>query len=129
VAGVCISADRATEIVIADASGQQSSIELSGRFTIGRGKNTQTVLGFSQPSQFDPRTMSPLLDLIGVVVMGATAFSDGRLELSFSNSVPIQTCSTTGYEAWHFQFPRAGRAPGGDGSNHISIYGADGHVS
>ena len=125
---ICVSVNRDPEIVTADTNDQHSSIELSDRFTIGRGTNSQTIERHHQQSPFDGRTMSPLLELIGATVTGATAYSDGRLELSFSNSIILETASTTGYEAWHFQYPRAGRPPGGDVSNHISLHGAAGRL-
>ena len=49
--------------------------------------------------------MSPLLELIGASVAEAVAYANGVLELLFSNSITLETFSTTGYEAWHFQFP------------------------
>jgi len=72
--------------------------------------------------------MSPLLEFIGTEVIGATAYADGRLVLSFSNAMTIEIFSKHGYEAWHFQFPRAGRPPGGDVAYHISLYGTDGKL-
>ena len=128
VLAICVSVDRDPEIVTSDPNGQHSSIELSDSFTIGRGTNIPTVERQHQQSPFDGRTMSPLLELIGATVTGPTAYSDGRLELSFSNSIKLETASTTGFEAWHFQYPRAGRSPGADVSNHISLHGADGRL-
>lgn len=122
VIGICVSANHAPEVILADASGHESVVELFDRFSIGRGTEMM-IVHHDRPSM-----MSPLLELVGASVTEATAFADGRLELSFSNSLRIEITSTTGYEAWHFQYPRPGRPPGGDTSNHLSTSGAHGRL-
>ena len=52
VVAVCVSVDRDPEIVVADAVGRQSSIELSDRFTIGRGTHLRTVESRAQQNAF-----------------------------------------------------------------------------
>jgi hypothetical protein len=129
VVAVCISTNQDPELVFCDPDGQQSMIRLSDRFSIGRGLSNVVIEKFSCSARSDPTSLSPLLGLLGSQVTGATAFQDGRLELSFSNSLKLEVFSTTGYEAWHFQYPRPGRPPGGDLSNPISVHGADGHLT
>jgi hypothetical protein len=122
VAEICIAAHRGPGIIIADAERHESIIELADRFSIGRGTDMQTV------EHDRPNLLAPLLELVGASVAAAIAFADGRLELTFSNALKLEIGSTTGYEAWHFQFPRPGRPPGGDVASHISLHGADGHL-
>jgi hypothetical protein len=122
VAEICIAAHRGPAIIIADAERHESIIELDDRFRIGRGTNMQTV------EHDRPDHLPPLLELVGASVTAALASVDGRLELAFSNALKLEIGSTTGHEAWHFQFPRPGRPPGGDVANHISLHGAHGHL-
>jgi hypothetical protein len=122
VAEICIAAHRGPAIIFADADRHESIIELADRFSIGRGTEMRTI-------EYDhANLLSPLLELVGTSVTAAIAFADGRLELAFSNALQIEIGSSTGYEAWHFQFPRPGRPPGGDVANPISLHGADGHL-
>lgn len=119
---ICIAAQRAPAIILADADRRESIIELADRFNIGRGTELHTI------EINHANLLSPLLELLGTTVTAAIAGADGRLELGFSNALHLEICSTTGYEAWHFQFPRPGRPPGGDVANHISLHGAGGHL-
>lgn len=122
VAEVCIASHRGPAIIFADAGRQESIIEVADQFSIGRGTEMCTV------PHDQPHLLSPLLELVDATVAGATAHADGRLRVEFSNRMRMEVASTTGFEAWHFQFPRPGRPPGGDAANHISIHGSDGQL-
>jgi hypothetical protein len=122
VAEICIAAHRGPAIIVVDADRNESIIELSDRFTIERSAEIR-MIEYNQANR-----LSPLLELVGATITAAIARAEGRLELAFSNALRLEIGSTTGYEAWHFQFPRPGRPPGGDVANHISVHGADGHL-
>ncbi len=122
VIAICVSSQHGPQIIVADANHQQSIIELADQIHIGRGTDMNTI----DPNQ--PIQLSPLLELVRTQVTVAMAHANGRLELEFSNTMKLEVHSTTGYEAWHFQFPRPGRPLSGDVASHISIHGADGHL-
>ena len=118
----CVSSQHGPQIIVADASHQESIITLADPIHIGRGTDMNTV----DPNRLSQ--LSPLLELVRTQVTVAMARENGRLELEFSNTMKLEVCSTTGHEAWHFQFPRPGRPPSGNVARHISIHGADGHL-
>jgi hypothetical protein len=77
---------------------------------------------------FNPKELAPLLELLGCEVTDAVAMEDGQLVLAFSNQQVLDVRSSTGYEAWHFQYPRPGRPVGGKRGNSIAVTGAHGHL-
>ncbi len=112
-----VSAHRGPVIILADVDGRESMIELADQFTIGRGIDLRAI------EHQHATQLSPLLELVGATVTEALASAEGRLELVFSNAMRLEVASTTGYEAWHYQYPRPGRPPSGDIANAISLHG------
>ncbi len=114
---VCIRSVGSPELVFADTEGQQAIIVFEDEFQIGRGTHRLRL------RHLEPFNMAPLVELVGTTVTDALATAEGRLELSFSNAVTLECSSTTGYEAWHFYFPRPARPLGGDLSHYLSVHG------
>jgi hypothetical protein len=125
---VCIRADNHLVLAFKSADKRESELRIEDRITLRRGE-TLTVLEGSKPgSTFDPRKLSPILDLLGRTVTESIAEENGSLRIGFANNVVLNIASTTGYEAWHFQYPRPSREFLCDSDEPISLTGADGHL-
>ena len=65
----------------------------------------------------DPTGLGPLLACTRTTVAAATAFHDGRLEISFADGSRVSVSASDDYEAWELAGPSGLRmvsTPGGD---------------
>lgn len=53
----------------------------------------------------DPASLAPILQVMRQIVRAGTAFSDGRLELSFHDGTRIDVPSGKDFEAWNLSGP------------------------
>jgi hypothetical protein len=111
-------------IVFRAPDGGESEITVEDCIVLRRGNQEYVVQGPKPGTTFNPMALSPLLELLQSEVKDAVAEREGKLRIEFSNSLIMEVCSTTGYEAWHFQYPRPGRPKGADNVHHISLHGA-----
>lgn len=116
--------DRWPAFVFGSQDDTESEIRIEDRLALARGDCELLVL----KSILVPATLAPLLELVGCKVAEAIAERDGRLRLDFTNGLTLTVTPTTGFEAWHFQYPRPGCAAGGNLDRLVSVTGAFGHL-
>jgi hypothetical protein len=126
VAEVCLKCDRHPEIVFRDTDGNESSLEFEQTVHLTVGAEEPVEVGTAPGALCDGRLFAPLADLLGSEVSEAIAEKDGTLRIGFSNGAALRV-QPKEYEGWHFQYPRAARAPGGPGP-FVSLHGTDGNL-
>lgn len=115
-------------LVFKAADHSEAEITVEESIILRHGDHTRCLDGSKPGEQFNPTELGPLLELLGSVVTEAVAGNDGFLRLAFSNKRSFEVTPTHGYEAWHFQRPRPGRAVGGTGKEVIALTGAHGRL-
>ncbi len=110
------------------AHGSESDLQIMDRIHLRRGDHERVLDGSKPGATFNPMELSPMLELLGSTVKDALAENEGRLRIAFSNELVLEVTSTTGYEAWHFQYPRPGRPVGGLLDHPISLHGTAGRL-
>jgi hypothetical protein len=125
---VCISTCRLPVLVFKAADGGESELTIEDRITLSQGGNERVLDGSKPGTTFNPRELSPLLDLLGIEAIDAIATVNGQLRVEFSNNLVLSILSTTGYEAWHFKYPRPGRPVGDNLRQIVALTGAYGHL-
>lgn len=125
VSEVCLSMSRLCSIVFQDSGGGESQVEFEEAITLVRGDVTLYLVGSRPGRTYAPQQLGPLADLLGASVVDAWAHHDGPLEIVFSNDWTLRVVPESGYEAWHFAWPRPGRSPGGDTRHSIHLHGDD----
>lgn len=132
VSEICLGISTPATLIFQDAAGGHSQLQFEEAITLHHDGADLYLLGSRPGSTFDPKQLHPLLGLLGTNVVDAWAHKAGALEISFSNGSVLRVIPETGYEAWHFQYPRPGRPPGrsvgGNINDVIIIHGAEGHV-
>ncbi len=108
--------------------GGESELRIEDCLLVMRDDHEILKVESKRNARFDPQGLSPLLCLLGCEVTEAIAEESGRLRVDFSNGFQLRVTPTTGFEAWHFQFPRPGRPVGGPLDQLIAITGAHGHL-
>jgi hypothetical protein len=128
VSEVVLSTCRMPAVVFRDADGNESEIHFEEAITLARG-DSESVLHGSRPGvTFNPCELSPLVELLGTLVTEAIASEDGSLRVTLSNEQVLSVLPSSGYEAWHFQYPRGGRPVSGDITQYLSVTGDDGRL-
>lgn len=124
----CFGVSRLVTLVFLDPAGGESQLQIEEAVTLHR-NGVDLYLPGSRPGvTFDPKQLHPLLALLGAAVEDAWAHHDGPLEIRFSDGSALRVTPETGYAAWHFQYPRPGRHPGGSLNDFISLHGDDGRL-
>lgn len=113
---------RLTALVFCSDEDGESELLIEDAVTLIRGSHERTLTGSKHGETWNPRELGPLLELIGCTVVDALAEHEGLLRITFSNELVMEVCSTTGYEAWHFHYPRPGY-PGRVAGNPIALIG------
>lgn len=127
-AEVRLSIDSLPALVFKAVDGDEAEITIEDSITLTRGEQERTLEGAKPGESFNPKELAPLLELLGSEVMSAVADKGGHLRIAFSNKLILGIMSTSGYEAWHFQYPRPGRPVGGNRDDFIGLTGAYGHL-
>jgi hypothetical protein len=115
-------------IVFRAPDGGESEITVEDCIVLRRGNQEDILEGSKPGTTLNPKTLGPLLELLESEVKDAVGEREGKLRIEFSNSLVMEVCCTSGYEAWHFQYPRPGRPKEADNVRHISLHGAHGRV-
>jgi hypothetical protein len=119
---------RSTTLVFLATDGSESELRLEDSIRLHRGER-EVVLDGSKPGErFNPKELGPLVELLCCEVTDALAEQTGSLRLTFSNQIVLTVTSTTGYEAWHFRYPRPGRPVHDKHTEAISLTGAAGFL-
>lgn len=119
---------RLASLVFKAAEGDESELTIEDQICLRRGESERILAGSKPGVTFDPKGLSPLLELLGSQVRDAVAEKEGRLRVVFSNELVLEVTSSTGYEAWHFQYPRPGRPVSGKVDHSVSVTGAYGYL-
>jgi Family of unknown function (DUF6188) len=125
---ISLSATSGPVLVFRAADGGESEVRIEDRITLTRGGSEQVLDGAKPGPTFDPRKLSPLLAILGEPVADAIGTTDGELRLTFANEWVLGVASTTGYEAWHFQYPRPGRPVGSKLNRIVAVTGTRRHL-
>jgi hypothetical protein len=129
VSEVCFSTSQPVTLVFHDSVNGDSQLQIEEAITLTQSDGVDLFLPGSRPGRtFDPKQLHPLLDLLGTSIVDAWAHHDGPLEISFSNGSVLRIVPESGYEAWHFQYPRPGRSVNGNINDFISLHGSDGRL-
>lgn len=128
VASICVHHRRSPEIIFSNEDDQESSLILEDQINLTRGEQMIPPHAIHRGNRTDGGELSPLLTLLGSTVREAFASQDGRLTIKFSNAINLTITSTTGYEAWHFQYPRIGSQYQDNKRKMITIHGAYGKL-
>lgn len=114
-------------IIVFRGTEAESQLEIEDQIVLVS-RSGEELLPYARPgSDFAPRRLGRILDLLGLSVNDALAMKDGTLQIEFADGSKLKVTSTTGYEAWHFHLPRPGR-PAGAAAYQISLHGAAGHL-
>jgi hypothetical protein len=120
--------DTCPTLVFRDAAGAESEIRFEEAVTLLLAGRPPSLLTCSRPgTTFDPQSLGPLLGLLGKQVMDAVAIADGSLRVQFADGSVLGVTPATGYEAWHFLYPRPGSPLHGKHAG-LSVTGAHGHL-
>ena len=122
VAEICLSTINIPAIVFRNSNGRESELTFEEDITVQHAQEEW------HSEWRRPDSMSPLVFLLGQTVSEAIALPDGRLAISFTDDWGLQITPKSGFEAWHFLYPRPGRPVGGDVKYHIGITGDDGRL-
>lgn len=106
----------------------ESEITIEDCLTLRRGSEERRLAGTKPGAAWNPQELSPLLELLGAEVSDAVAEREGLLRISFANQLVLEVVSTTGFEAWHFHYPRPGRPPAGNVREPLALHGAHGRL-
>jgi hypothetical protein len=106
----------------------EAEVTIEDRITLKRGDRERLLEGSKPGATFKPKKLAPLLELLGTEVVDAVALKEGQLCITFSNMLTLEVTSSTGFETWHFHYPRPGRPTGGGCDQLISVHGAFGHL-
>jgi hypothetical protein len=115
-------------LVFEAADRTQAELTIEDCISLTRGDQERLLEGSKPGATFNPKTLAPLLELLGCEVTDAVAYSDGRLRIAFSNELILGVEPSHGYEAWHFQCPRPGRSAGGSCEHVVGLTGAQGRL-
>jgi hypothetical protein len=115
-------------LVFAASDGLGSELRVHDRIILRRGESEQVLDGAKPGETFNPKTLSPLLELLGTEVREAIAEKQGRLRLHFSNDLYFEVPVTGAGEAWQFQYPRPGRPYSQGTGRALSVIGAPGRL-
>lgn len=128
VSEMCFATSRLVCLIFRDTQDNESQLAIEVAITLSNnGENI--VLPSSRPgTNFDPKKLYPLLNLLGSSVVVAWAERNGDLEIVFANGWILRVIPESGYEAWHFHYPRPGRSAGGNVKDCVSIHGYEGGV-
>ena len=125
---ICLGISTHATLVFRDTTGGESQLQLAEAISLHQHGKDFHLPGARPGSTFDPKQLHPLLELLGTTVVDAWAHHDGPLEIAFSNGSVLRVIPQGDYEAWHFQYPRPGRAIGGDLKGYTSLQGANGRL-
>jgi hypothetical protein len=126
---VSLSSRRGPVLIFLATDETQSELQIEDpRLILKRGEHEIQVDRRIAGSTFSPNEWVPLLEALGCEVSDAIAEHDGHLWIEFSNKLVLGVVSTTGYEAWHFYYPRPGRSFVGVQGQTISKHGAAGYL-
>jgi hypothetical protein len=115
-------------LIFRDTDGNESQISFEESILLSRDGRDAELTGSKPGVTFNPRSLSPLVELLGSEVTEAIAYREGALWISFSSRHALNVVPNSGYEAWHFQYPRPGRPIGGKLEHFVSVTGADGRL-
>ncbi len=120
---------RLATMIFRDTEGGESQIVFEETITLIQGDHEQRLTAARPGAAFDPLSLQPLLALLGSRVADAWALQNGRLEIVFLKGWILRATPESGYEGWHYHYPRPGRPPGSDLQHPISLHGADGYLA
>ena len=123
-----LSLNKMPRLIFQDFQGEESQITFEETITLSRPNEQITMKGSKPGTSWYPQGLTPLVELLGLEIREALAYQDGALFLRFSNEWELRVNPQSGFEAWHFQYPRPGEAVGGDRGLHISLIGDHGRL-
>jgi hypothetical protein len=115
-------------LVFRAADGSESELRIADRLSLRRGECERVLEGSQPGATFNPKELSPLLELLGGEVRDAVAEEEGRLRVVFANQLVLEATPSADGEAWHFQYPRPGHPPGGKVGQFVALTGAPGRL-
>lgn len=127
-AEVCLGTSRLAALVFKAEDGSEAELTVEDTITLIRGGQEHRLGGSKPGVSFNPKELAPLLELLGSEVTDAVAEKEGRLGITFSNQFVLEVMSSTGYEAWHFRYPRPGRPHGDEWGKAIVVTGVHGRL-
>ncbi|WP_339730350.1 DUF6188 family protein [uncultured Gimesia sp.] len=95
-----------TGMIFESQDSEQSLILFEDELRIIDSDNSRIIHGTKPGKGFWHADLHRLDHLIGIQLKEAVARHDGCLILIFETGERLEIESTTGYEAWHFQYPR-----------------------
>jgi len=104
-------------LIFQDSHGASSQLELWEAITLVQGDVEIYMNGCKPGCTSHPNAFTPLLDMLGAMVVDARASRNGMLEIDLSNGWKMRIVPDSGYEAWEFK-----------GWGYSSIIGADAHL-
>ena len=105
-------------LIMAGPDSLQSEFRFEGKLTLIRGQREETMTaGMMQHG-------TRLLEVLGDEVTTAAAEYNGKLSLSFSSGLVLESRSVAGFEHWHFLCPRPGYTRPVRSAVQISVTGA-----
>lgn len=119
---------RMTALVFKSDEDGESELLIEEPIAFIRGSHERMLTGSKPGETWNPRELAPLLELIGCTVVDALAEKEGRLRITFSDELVLEVRPETGYEAWHFHYPRAGYL-GREVGEPIPLIGAVGRLA
>jgi hypothetical protein len=125
---LCLGTHRSTTLVFEDTDGGQSELVLEDAVLLRRGRDERVLDGAKPGATYNPKLLSPLLELLDGRVTDAIAEEGGLLRITFSDGLDLVVVPSTGHESWHYRHPRPGRPVGGSLARPLSVTGCHGHL-
>lgn len=125
---LCFGTHRLTTLVFETTDGVQSELVLGDAVLLRRGRDERVLDSAKPGASYNPKLLFPLLELLDGRVTDAIAEENGLLRITFSDGLNVVVVPSTGYESWHYRYPRPGRPVGGSLAKPLSVIGCHGHL-